>query len=233
VTGRKSARLGGFVLAVCAALAACSSARQPTRAENSPGLVFPAHFAEGEEQDGGARKREPKEPPKRSTAPPDPEPLRQAEQYEYTFEYETGATRFVGVRALKFREPVVTARKMGRFAVELWVGSELVDRVRFDFPLLAAEAPPPKKRRPLDDPPSLTGGTLRATVLVPAAWRARRAVLVDRATDRETELDWPPRFEGGGASGAASAEPIAAPAGSAAPAASSPAPAGSSRARPR
>jgi hypothetical protein len=35
---------------------------------------------------------------------------------------------------------------------------------------------------------------LKATVLVPAAWRARRAVLVDRGTQRETELDWPPRF---------------------------------------
>ena len=215
MTGHRSARLGGFVLALSAALASCSSARQPSGAENSPGLVFPAHFGEGEEQDGGARKSEPKEPPKRSTAPPDPEPLRQVEQYEYTFEYETGATRFVGVRALKFREPVVTARKMGRFAVELWVGAELVERVRFDFPLLAAEAPPPKKRRPLDDPPSLAGGTLRATVLVPAARRARRAVLVDRATDHETELDWPPRFENAQSPDASA---VSAPPSSAAPA---------------
>jgi hypothetical protein len=37
---------------------------------------------------------------------------------------------------------------------------------------------------------------LKATVLVPAAARARRAVLVDRGTLRETELDWPPHFEG-------------------------------------
>jgi hypothetical protein len=35
---------------------------------------------------------------------------------------------------------------------------------------------------------------LKATVLVPAAVRARRAVLVDRGTERETELDWPPHF---------------------------------------
>ena len=223
MTERLPAQRGGFVLALCAVLASCSSARQPSRAENSPGLVFPAHFAEGEEQDAGAKKPEPQEPAKRSTAPPDPEPLRQAEQYEYTFEYDTGATRFVAVRALKFRAPVVTARKMGRFAVELWVGSELVDRVRFDFPLLAAEAPPPKKRRPLKDPPSLTSGTLRATVLVPAAWRARRAVLVDRATDVETELDWPPRFTKSDAPGA-STTPVAAPTGSVAPAPGSPAP---------
>jgi hypothetical protein len=190
---------GAFVL-VASIVVSCSSARKPTPTEATPGIVFPAHFAEGEEKDARTPAAEARaessaeQATKRSSSPPDPEPLRQAEQYEYTFEYDTGRARFVAVRALKFREPVVTARKMGRFAVELWVGAELVDRVRFDFPLLAADDPPPKKRRPLDDPPRLTSGVLKATVLVPAAWRARRAVLVDRGTRQETELDWPPRL---------------------------------------
>jgi len=187
------------VLVLAAALGAplaCSQARPPTTAEPTPGLVFPAHFAEGEEQDAGAPTKEPAapEPAKRSNAPPDPEPLRQAEQYEYTFAYETGATRAVSVRPLRFPKPVVTARKMGRFAVELWVGTELVERVRFDFPLLAAEDPQPKGRRSVNAPPSLAGGVLKATVLVPASIRARRAVLVDRGTNAETELDWPPKL---------------------------------------
>jgi len=211
---------GGIVAFACVVVA-CSTARPPSPAEGSPGLVFPANFGEGEAQDAGAPTEAQAEPAKRSTAPPDPEPLRQNEQYEYTFEYETGAVRFVSVRALKYQSPVVTARKMGRFAVELWVGTELVERVRFDFPLLAAEAPPPKKRRPLSDPPTLTGGTLRATVLVPAAWRARRAVLFDRATERETELDWPPRFDSTSVPDAGAAQPSpptsASPAPSAAP----------------
>jgi hypothetical protein len=198
VTRARVGIAGAFVFVV-ASVVSCSSARKPTPTEASPGLVFPAHFAEGEEQDAGVPAAEAPaestaESAKRSSSPPDPEPLRQAEQYEYTFEYDTGRARFVAVRALKFRDPVVTARKMGRFAVELWVGAELVDRVRFDFPLLAADEPPPKKRRPLDDPPRLTSGVLKATVLVPAAYRARRAVLVDRGTSQETELDWPPRF---------------------------------------
>lgn len=193
---RRPGTPGTVMLFACASLA-CSSARKPLPTEGTPGVVFPAHFAEGEEQDAGAPKGEPTaEPAKRSTSPPDPEPLRQAEQYEYTFEYDSGRARFVAVRALKYQTPVVTQRKMGRFAVELWVGAELVDRVRFDFPLLAAEDPPPAKKRPLDTPPSLTSGVLKATVLVPAAARARRAVLVDRGTLRETELDWPPHFEG-------------------------------------
>ncbi len=214
----------GGIMALACVVVACSTARPPTPAEGSPGLVFPANFGEGEAQDAGAPVETPAEPAKRSTAPPDPEPLRQVEQYEYTFEYETGATRLVGVRALKFQSPVVTARKMGRFAVELWVGTELVERVSFDFPLLAAEDPPPKKRRPLNDPPTLTGGTLRATVLVPAAWRARRAVLFDRAPEREVELDWPPRFASTNAAEAGTAQPSPPTSASPTPSAAPPAP---------
>ncbi|HEX6764738.1 MAG TPA: hypothetical protein VF103_04655 [Polyangiaceae bacterium] len=202
MTARSAETAGGIVLAAALlgalAVPACSAARAPLPSEGTPGLVFPAHFAEGEGEDGGTKTHEPSAEPaesaKRSSSPPDPEPLRQPEQYEYTFEYDTGRARFVAVRALKFSSPVVTARKMGRFAVELWVGTELVERVRFDFPLLAAEAPPPKKRRPIDDPPTITGGVLKATVLVPASYRARRAVLIDRGTNQETNLDWPPRL---------------------------------------
>jgi hypothetical protein len=198
VRGRRPGAPGiALVVGVVAAFA-CASARPPTKAEGMPGLVFPAHFAEGEERDAGAPDAEPAapEPAKRSSSPPDPEPLRQAEQYEYTFAYESGATRVVRVRAMRFEQPVVTARKMGRFAFELWVGTELVERARFDFPLLAAEDPPPTRRRPLEQPPSLAGGVLKATVLVPASVRARRAVLVDRGTNVETELEWPPNLGG-------------------------------------
>jgi hypothetical protein len=184
-----------LVAAVCTPLG-CSQARPPSASEPTPGFVFPAHFAEGEAQDAGASPSEPvkSEPAQRSSSPPDPEPLRQAEQYEYVFAYDMGATWVTSVRPIRFPQPVVTARRMGRFAVELWIGSELVERVRFDFPLLAAENPSPDKRQRLNEPPSLAGGVLKATVLVPAASRARRAVLLDRATNRETELDWPPRL---------------------------------------
>ena len=107
---------GAFAPAACFVfLVACSSARQPSRLESSPGLVFPAQFAEGENQDAGAPKAEPKEPEKQSTAPPDPEPLRQAEQYEYTFEYDTGATRFVAVRWLtEAHDPQAHAEELRR-----------------------------------------------------------------------------------------------------------------------
>jgi len=125
---------------------------------------------------------------------PDPKALRLARQWEYELVYDRGDVRVESVRERNFSQPVVTARRMGRYAIELWIGKELVDRVRFDFPLLAAEQVPSGPRRPLKDPPSFAPGAVVARrVLVPASPRATRAVLVDRATGQTLRLDWPPR----------------------------------------
>src|SRR6187399_3793230 len=86
---------------------------------------------------------EPVAPARFTSDPPDPQPLRIADQYEYTFHYENEKIRLAAVRPVRFEKPVVTARRVGRFAVELWIGHELIDRVRFDFPLLAASQPEP------------------------------------------------------------------------------------------
>jgi hypothetical protein len=173
--------------------AACTSARAPKPNEATPGLVFPAEFAEskgGSEPVIAARPR-PSEPPKGSA--PDPEPLRQAEQYEYELVYERGDVRVASVRRVTYPNPVVTARRMGRYAIELWIGQELIDRVRFDFPLTAADEPLAKGSPNPTTPPNLGPGvTSTQKLLVPAAERARRAVLVDRATNARTELPWPP-----------------------------------------
>lgn len=206
--------------------------------------MFPHHIAEGrgegsELPDGGAaREREaaPEADPAAASpgdtsvarirsAPPDPEPLRMREQVEYTWVWENDDVRLESVRLLQLAEPVVTPRRMGRFAMELWIGNELVDRVRFDFPLLAAEEPKDKKRRAPREPVPLTGGPVRAVVNVPLAARARSAYLIDRALERELPLRWPPvPEEPASAAGAApkaassaltspsAAEPSAAPA---------------------
>jgi hypothetical protein len=123
--------------------------------------------------------------------PPDPVPLRQLEQYEYSFRYEDGAVHLLGVRAVRFKQPIVTARRVGRFAFELWIGHELVDRVRFDFPLLGGDEPQ-TGARPLNGPPSLASGAYNTKVLIPASARARTARLVDRATRATVDLPWPP-----------------------------------------
>lgn len=184
-------------------LLGCSSARATRPEELTPGLAMPMHLAEGH-GDGALAEpvpsgvpapvpsAEPVVPARFTTDPPDPQPLRIAEQYEYTFRYENEKIRLDAVRPVRFAKPVVTARRVGRFAVELWIGHELVDRVRFDFPLLAASQPEPEKRHKLYETPSLTGGPYTVTVLVPAAPRARMARFVDRATRRQAELTWPP-----------------------------------------
>src|SRR5690606_41135099 len=64
-----------------------------------------------------------------------------------------GQIELRSVEPVELEKPVATARRMGRFAVELLIGQELIDRVRFDFPLLAGEEAL-GKRRPHDAPPS-------------------------------------------------------------------------------
>jgi hypothetical protein len=174
--------------------AACGSARVGGPDGQGPGLTFPAHFAEGSEQDGGTERplaQSDGAPPRKGSLP-DPEALKIARQWEYEILYDRGKISVQSVRERRYDKPIPTQRQMGRWAIELWIGHELVERVRFDFPLLGAEEPR-TGRRPLKEPPSFAeGATVSRVVLVPASPRATRAVLVDRATGSELELPWPP-----------------------------------------
>jgi hypothetical protein len=96
------------------------------------------------------------------------------------------------VARVELPAPAASPRRMGRFAVELWIGQELVDRVRFDFPLLAADVAEGRKRPLHDSPRFAPGADTRTTVRVPGSERATRALLVDRLTARVVPLEWPP-----------------------------------------
>jgi hypothetical protein len=176
--------------------AACSGARVGGP-EGTSGLTFPARFAEGEDQDGGTERAV--EPlasaeagsPKRADLP-DPQALRLDRHWEYELVYDRGKVSVGKVRERRFQQPVATPRRMGRWAIELWIGAELIERVRFDFPLTAADEPR-RGSRPVREPPSLAEGVITTqTVLVPASPRATQALLVDRATGERAELPWPP-----------------------------------------
>jgi hypothetical protein len=201
----------GFVFAV---LAACASGHYATVDPGHAAFVIPHHIAEGKGEgedlpaDAGPPPTHaatvPAAPPLSGSAP-DPEPLRTAEQWQYAVIYQAGSVGVEGVEKRVLPKPVATPRRMGRFALELWIGHELIDRVRFDFPLIAAEETPGVTRRPLHDPPSMAPHAVaRMSVLVPASPRATRLVLVDRATQKSQDLPWPPDAE-------PSAPPIAAP----------------------
>jgi hypothetical protein len=78
---------------------------------------------------------------------------------------------------------------MGRFALELFEGPTLIERVRFDFPLLGAPEP---------DASLSFSGKLRTRigVVFPATKRGTRLELWDRATGRRWSLPWPPQTAG-------------------------------------
>ncbi|MEI9951998.1 MAG: hypothetical protein WDO74_24185 [Pseudomonadota bacterium] len=210
--------------AVCV-LAACGGAHYAVVDPGHPALVVPHHVAEGKgegsdlplDADGGARQPLPPPEPVAAAPPlsgsaPDPIPLSMAEQWQYQLLFQNGAPSVEHVEKQILPKPISTPRRMGRFALELWIGRELIDRVRFDFPLIAAEETPGVTRRPLHDAPSLVPHAVaRIRVSLPASPRATRLVLVDRARETLQELPWPPDREPSAPTPSASAGAPAAP----------------------
>ncbi len=136
----------------------------------------------------------PAEPIKCTQDPPDPKPTSSRDWIAIEFEFVDGAAQARSFRRVQTSKSRDSARVVGRYAVELWIGCELIDRVRFNFPLQAAESPPNVGRRhPLHEQPSLTANAhLSATVLVPFSGRATRAELADRGGGTRASLAWPP-----------------------------------------
>ena len=189
-----------MLLAQIGWLASCTPSAQDLPARGVVSVPLP--IAEGENPDAKPIRRAP--PPAQASGPkenarlehgslPDPKPLNMSEQYEYVLAYDKGDVSVAAVALKRFKQPVVTARKMGRFAIELWIGKELIDRVRFDFPLVAAEGADLEGLASKGKQPSLAEGARSSVrVLVPASPRAVSALLVDRSTGHETPLIWPP-----------------------------------------
>jgi hypothetical protein len=122
---------------------------------------------------------------------PDPEGLTTRHQWLLDLRFDSGVVALAGTRRVELAQAQKTPRVFGRFAVELYVGTELLDRVRFDFPLLGA-GELPADVRPWEGPPSFARRLRSSTaVMVPHSERATRAVLVDRASGRVMPLPWP------------------------------------------
>jgi hypothetical protein len=150
------------------------------RAEPTAGETLPSAF------DAGA----PIEPPP-AGYPPDPIPLVTRHQWVIDLRYRSGTVTYGGARRVELASATATPRMMGRFAIELYVGRQLLDRVRFDFPLLGADELAGAPRR-WDSPPSFERNlSTQTAVMIPNSERATRAVLVDRATGGAWLLPWP------------------------------------------
>ncbi len=119
--------------------------------------------------------------------PPDPAPLVERSQWVLDLRWDRGDVWLLGLHALELPQPQATPRAMGRFALELFEGPTLIERVRFDFPLLGAAAEP--------DASLSFSSKLRTRigVVFPATKRGTRLELWDRATGRRWSLPWPPQ----------------------------------------
>jgi hypothetical protein len=116
--------------------------------------------------------------------PPDPPAMVERSQWVFDLRWDRGDVFLVGVHPLELPAAQATPRVMGRFALELFEGPTLIERARFDFPLLGAEEPDAA----LSFTPKLR---TRIGVVFPAARRGTRLELVDRATRRRWSLPWP------------------------------------------
>ena len=111
-------------------------------------------------------------------------------QWVFDLRYDRGDVYLLGVHHLELAAAQLTPRAMGRFAVELFEGPTLIERVRFDFPLLGA-GPAPDAGYPA--PPSFEAKLRsRIGVMFPATSKGTRLELWDRATNQRWKLPWPP-----------------------------------------
>jgi hypothetical protein len=134
------------------------------------------------------------EPPKGGVAP-DPPPRASKKQWLVEVAAQGGKVAADRARAQLLDQPAESARVMGRFALELWVGRELLDRVRFNVPLMGDEAPEGNRNR-LPRPRFDKSVSTRVTVRIADNPRASYAVLHDRETGAAQKLSWPPEADG-------------------------------------
>ena len=118
--------------------------------------------------------------------PPDPPPLVEKKQWVFDLRWDRGDVFMVGIHPLELAAPQATPRAMGRFALELFEGPTLIERVRFDFPLLVA----PEADGAVD--PISSKLKTRIGVVFPATKRGTKIELWDRATNQRWSLPWPP-----------------------------------------
>ena len=126
-----------------------------------------------------------------SRIPPDPPPMTERFQWVFDLRWDRGDVYLLEVHKVDMAGPHTTPRVMGRFALELFEGPTLIERVRFDFPMLGVPEGPDAGMRtaPRFEPKLKT----RIGVLFPATKRGTKLELWDRAKDTRVALPWPPQ----------------------------------------
>jgi hypothetical protein len=125
---------------------------------------------------------------------PDPASAPSRKQWVFDISYKNKQPTIERVRAVTLAEPASTARIIGRYAIELYIGKELLDRIRFNPPL-AGDGPPDKTRRPFAAP-RFDDVIAHLQVQIADNPRATYVVLLDRATGASQHFWWPPEPNG-------------------------------------
>jgi hypothetical protein len=126
-------------------------------------------------------------PPPHDTAKPiapDPTPLAADAIYVLTVRWNKGQLALSKVRREKLPKKDTLPRHLGRFAAELYSGPDLVERLRFDFPLIEDDTA-------LGDTYA-KGLDVSVEVKIPDSVRPNKLEIWDRATDRRWSFPYPP-----------------------------------------
>lgn len=122
-------------------------------------------------------------PPK--PIPPDPTPLAADGVFVMSVRFNKGEITVAKVRREKLPAKAAVDRHFGRFAAELYSGPTLVERIRFDFPLIN------------DDSNAsdiyAKGLDVTVDVRIPDSDRPNKLEIWDRSTDKRWKLDYPPK----------------------------------------
>jgi hypothetical protein len=126
-----------------------------------------------------------------------PDPTPHASRAHWVFELGTrdGKVYVNHVRSVTFERPAETARVVGRFAIELYIGRELLDRVRFNLPLMGGE-PPVGNRNNFPKPRFDQNVSAKTEARIADNPRASYVLLVDRETGDTQKYQWPPERDG-------------------------------------
>ncbi len=114
---------------------------------------------------------------------PDPTPLACESVYVLTVKWDKGTLTLDKVRTEKLAQKTALPRKFGRFAAELYVGGTLLERLRFDIPLLADDS--------VMSESYAKGLVTTVDVKVPDSERPTRLEIWDRATDKRWKFTYP------------------------------------------
>jgi hypothetical protein len=118
--------------------------------------------------------------------PPDPTPLLSDAAFVLTVRFDKGTVSIEKTKRIVFPKKEALARHMGRFAAELYVGPTLIERLRFDFPLIADDDNAGESYA--------KGLNVAVEVKIPDSDRPTRLEIWDRATDKRWSFPYPPKL---------------------------------------